>query len=104
MKLLTWARNHPKVIQNVPIVSVALLELANLQQLIRMWSEWTAAGQSVGGWLSVNAALWLWLLFYLVFNREQKFAIWGTVVGIAMNSFVVLTVLFFRYVLPWLHQ
>lgn len=93
-----WLRN-PKFVEKTPLIAVGLLELANIQQLFQMWTEWTAAGQSLTGWLSVQAALWLWLNFYLVFNREQKFAIWGTALGIAMNMAVCLSVVFFRYVL-----
>lgn len=90
-------RTNPKIVDKTPIVTVFLLEGANVQQLWRMWTEWTAAGQSVGAWLSVNIALWLWLNFYLVFNRENKFAIWGTAIGIVLNALVMLTVIYFRY-------
>jgi hypothetical protein len=73
-----------------------LLEGVNIQQLWRMWTEHTSAGQSVTAWLSVNLALWLWLNFYLVFNRQNKFAIYGTAVGIFLNACVLATVLWFR--------
>ncbi len=91
------ARTNPKVVDKTPIITVCLLEGANLQQLWRMWTEHTSAGQSVTAWLSVNIALWLWLNFYLVFNRENKFAIWGTAIGIFLNALVMLTVVYFRY-------
>jgi hypothetical protein len=91
-----WYR-RPSLVSKTPLAAVGLLETANVSQLWRMWSTWTADGQRVVGWVCVNIALVLWLNFYLTFNREQKFAIWGTVVGIAMNTCVILTVLFFRY-------
>jgi len=91
-------RTNPKVVDKTPIVTVFLLEGANIQQMWRMWTERSAEGQSITGWLSVNIALWLWLNFYLVFNRENKFAIWGTAVGIVLNALVVLTVVYFRYI------
>lgn len=94
--VLEW-RTNPKVVDKTPIVTVFLLEGANIQQMWRMWTERSAEGQSITGWLSVNVALWLWLNFYLVFNRENKFAIWGTAVGIVLNALVVLTVVYFRW-------
>ncbi len=97
VRRLWTARTNPKVVDKTPIVTVFLLEGANLQQLWRMWTEQTSAGQSVTAWLSVNIALWLWLNFYLVFNRQNKFAIWGTAIGIFLNACVLATVIFFRY-------
>jgi hypothetical protein len=97
LSILWSARTNPKVVDKTPIVTVFLLEGANLQQLWRMWTARTSAGQSVTAWLSVNLALWLWLNFYLVFNRQNKFAIWGTAVGIFLNALVLLTVIYFRY-------
>lgn len=91
---------NPVIVNKTPIVTTALLEAANVSQIWRMWTEWTAAGQSLWGWMMVNLALILWLNFYLTFNRQQKYAIWGTAFGIAMNSTVILTVVFFRYLLP----
>jgi len=93
---MKWYRN-PKLVGLTPILSVGLLEAANASQLFRMWTERTAEGQSLYGWMCVNIALVLWLNFYLTFNREQKFAIWGTVLGIVMNSLVIGSVVWFRY-------
>lgn len=92
-------RTNPRYVEKTPLITTLLLEFANVGQLWRMWTEWTAAGQSVWSWLSVNIALWLWLNFYLVFNADNKFAIWGTRIGILLNTSVILTVLWFRYVL-----
>lgn len=97
-KLLTF-RTNPKLVEKTPLVTTFLLEAANISQLWRMWTTWTADGQSLWGWLMVNLALLLWLNFYLVFNREQKFAIWGTAFGVIMNTLVIVTVILFRYVL-----
>ena len=90
-------RTDPKLVDKTPVVTVFLLEGANVLQIWRMIVERSAEGQSITGWLSVNVALFLWLNFYLVFNRENKFAIWGTAVGIVLNALVVLTVVYFRY-------
>jgi len=94
MKLL----RDPKWVGRTPIASVLLLEAANLQQLHRMWTEWTAAGQSLFGWLCVQIALWLWLNFYLVLTPGEKWAIRGTQLGIVLNGAVILTVVFFRLI------
>lgn len=89
--------NDPYLVSKTPIITTFLLEAANLQQLYRMWTTWTADGQSVTAWISVNIALILWLNFYRVITPNEKFAIWGTTVGIALNSIVIATVLFFRW-------
>jgi hypothetical protein len=91
-----WYRN-PKLVSKTPIVTTLLLEAANVSQLVRMWTERTAEGQSLWGWMLVSLALVLWLNFYLTFNRDQKWAIRGTAFGIAMNAAVILTVVYFRY-------
>lgn len=99
IKRLNALRTNRAYVEKTPLVAVLLLEMANIQQLYRMWTEWTSAGQSVWGWVLVNLALWLWFNFYLVFNRENKFAVYGTAFGIVMNSAVIVSVLLFRYVL-----
>jgi hypothetical protein len=92
------AWNNPALVGTwTPILAVACLEWANLNQLYRMWTEWTAAGQSLWGWMSVWVALVLWLNFYRVVTPNERFAFWGTVLGIVMNSAVILSVVFFRY-------
>lgn len=93
--------NNPAVVSNTPLIAVGLLEWANLSQLFRMWTEWTAAGQSLVGWLSVHLALWLWLNFYRVITPNEKKAIYGTALGVIMNGAVILTVCYFRY---WLGE
>lgn len=99
LSTLNQLRTNPKVVDKTPLVAVGLLEAANIQQLYQMWVvSHTAAGQSLTGWMTVNVALWLWTNFYLVFNRENKYAIAGTALGILMNSLVILTIVYFRYI------
>ena len=89
--------SDPKWVLRTPIISVLLLELGNLQQLWQMWVvDHSAKGQSITAWLSVQAALWLWLNFYRVITPDAVWAIWGTRVGIALNMSVVLSVLYWR--------
>jgi hypothetical protein len=94
----TFLRTRKKLVDKTPIITTLLLEAANVQQLKRMWTEHTAAGQSITAWVSVNIALWLWVNFYLNFNPDNKWAIRGTALGIALNTTVILTVAYFRYV------
>lgn len=66
-----------------------------MSQLWQMWSTGTAAGQSIMGWISVNLALILWLNFYHTFTPDQKFAIWGTRLGLLLNGSVIASVWWF---------
>lgn len=85
-------------VSRTPIISVALLEMANVQQLYQMWTERTAAGQSLWAWICVWLALWLWLNFYLVKTPGERWAIRGTILGLTLNSAVIATVIYWRYV------
>lgn len=89
--------NNQAVVKHTPIATTTLLEAANVQQLWRMWTEKTAAGQSLTAWISVNLALILWFNWYRVFTPDQKIAKWATAFGIFMNSLVILTVVYYRY-------
>jgi uncharacterized protein with PQ loop repeat len=89
--------NNPLVVNKTPLITVVLLESANLFQLIRMWSEQSVVGQSLQGWICVNIALILWLNYYRVILPKEKIAFYSTLFGILMNSLVILTVVFFRY-------
>ena len=91
-------RTNREWVLRTPILSVLLLEAANVQQLWQMWViDRSADGQSLTGWLCVQLALWLWLNFYYVITPEAKWAIRGTQLGIALNMSVCLSVLFWRY-------
>lgn len=89
--------NDPKFVSKTPILTVFLLESANVSQLIRMWTEKTAEGQSLWGWMMVSAALFLWCNFYRVCCPKEKWALWTTMFGIFMNALVILSVVYFRY-------
>lgn len=89
--------SNKNVMRHTPIVTTLLLEGANVGQLIRMWTEHTAAGQSLWAWFSVGVALALWLCWYRLFVPEQKIAIYSCLSGILMNQAVIWTVIYFRY-------
>lgn len=88
----------PQIVSKTPIATVFLLEGANAQQLYRMWTEHTAAGQSLTGWLCVGAALLLWCNFYKVCCPKEKWAYGATLFGFGMNTLVWLSVIWFRYI------
>jgi len=89
--------NDPAVVSKTPIATVFLLEGANIGQLWRMWGEHSALGQSEWSWMSVNVALWLWLNFYRVVTPGEVWARRATGVGIALNTAVILSVIWFRH-------
>lgn len=89
--------SDPRWVDKTPILTTLLLEAANVQQLVRMWSEGSAEGQSITGWLSVNVALLLWLNFYRVVTPHATWAIRGTLFGVVMNAAVILTVAWFQF-------
>lgn len=83
--------------EHIPIVTTLLLEWANVAQIVRMMRERNAAGQSLLGWASVWLALVLWAIYYRVVTPQHPRAFWATIVGIGMNSVVIGTVVYFRY-------
>ena len=90
--------NDARWVARTPVISVMLLESANVGQLWRMWTVGSSLGQNLWSWVAVQGALWLWLNFYrvLVPKEERRFAFWGTALGIALNGAVCLTVWHFR--------
>jgi hypothetical protein len=84
-------------INYTPIASTILLEGANIQQMMRMWTEQTAEGQSLMAWSCVQIALWLWYNFYKQATPDKKWAIRCQGLGIGLNGLVILTVLYFRW-------
>lgn len=90
--------NDATWVARTPMLTVLLLEYANVGQLWRMWHEQSALGQNVWSWVSINAALWLWLNYYRVIvpGGLRSAAARATMVGIALNATVILTVAHFR--------
>lgn len=84
------------VVDKFPLGTTVLLEGANAAQLIRMWTEKSALGQSVIGWSLVWLALVMWFTYYWVTVPEKKLPRYCTGFGILVNSSVVLTVIYFR--------
>lgn len=90
--------NDKKWVSKTPLLTTFLLEGANVGQIKRMWTEHTAAGQSLVAWMMVWLALVLWFNFYRVITPEEKFAKYCTLFGVCMNTMVILSVIYFRYI------
>lgn len=95
-KLLT----NERFLLATPFLTTLLLENGNIQQLLQMWTERTAEGQSLLGWISVQIALLLWFNFYgnKLEGSSRKTALLATAVGCVFNFSVILSVVYFRYV------
>jgi hypothetical protein len=89
---------NPRLVFLTPVLTTCIFESANAGQLWQMWAERTAAGQSIFSWVLVNVGLWLWLNFYNVKTPGERFAIWATRIGICFNMTVILTTVYFRYI------
>lgn len=94
---MTRLWSNPRLVSKTPIATTFLLEGANVGQMVRMWTERTAEGQSLTGWLLVFVALVLWLNFFRVCTPEQKWAIRAQALGVGMNALVCLSVVYFRW-------
>lgn len=89
--------SDPVWVARTPILTTILLEAANVQQMWQMWVvDHSARGQSLLGWLSVQAALWLWLNFYRVMTPGAVWAFRCQALGIGLNMAVVLSVIYWR--------
>jgi uncharacterized protein with PQ loop repeat len=82
-------------VELLPVLSTVLLEWANIGQLIRMWTERTAAGQSLQAWVSVCLALLCFLVYY--HKKGLRVPFWTTIIGVLMNIAVCSTVVYFRF-------
>jgi hypothetical protein len=89
--------NDPAIVCWSPIVTTCLLEGANVGQMVRIWTQHTAAGQSLMSWCAVQLALWLWANWYRIVTPEQWVARFTIKVGIALNFGVILSVLYWRW-------
>lgn len=95
--ILSILSNH-RIIDKTPIVTTLLFETANIGHVFRMWTEKTAAGQSLTSWILVNLGLLAWYNWYRVFTPEQVWAKRTTLFGVTINTFVILSIAYFRFV------
>lgn len=83
-----------------PIGGAAFFLWGYLGQIWHMWSQHTAAGQSLVGWLELWLALWAYWHFYRTCCPKETIAIWSVFAEIVVNWFVILSVIRFQY-LPY---
>jgi uncharacterized protein with PQ loop repeat len=86
-----------KWVSRYPAFAAILIEFGHMGQVARMWREQTSAGQSLTGWVILAIALCMWLRFYQVITPKEKFAKWATLSSIFMILFVIVTIVWFRY-------
>lgn len=96
MKYLTEAKYVSKW---APVVSILFIDVANIGHIWRMFSEQSAAGQSLVSWACVWIALVSWFNFYLRVTpgEEGKVARYSTILGIGVVTLVISSILYFRY-------
>lgn len=91
--------NNKKLFSFTPVATMFMIESANIQQVVQMFIQKSSEGQSISGWICIIIALLMWANFYRLFNPEQKMAFWSALVGVFINTFVVLTIIYFRYII-----
>lgn len=89
--------SDPYYVSKSPLFSTAVFEYANVSQIIRMWTEHTAAGQSLLAWIAVCAGLCLYWNFYRVITPDEKVVRWMSCVGLIANIGVILSVIYWRF-------
>lgn len=80
-----------------PIVTSLLLDGGAVGQIVRMWREGSALGQSLLSWLAVILALVLWANFYRVITPAQYWARLTILLSIALNAGIVASIVWWRY-------
>jgi hypothetical protein len=91
-----WVSN-PAWVGRSTILATGLFAWSYCEQLWRMWSTHTAAGQSIPGWIVMFAALLIFLNFYRVCCPKEKLAYWGTVAELVLNATVIASVTYLRW-------
>lgn len=90
--------NNPAWVSRTPIVTSLLLDGGAIGQIVRMWREQSARGQSLTSWLAVILALTLWANFYRVITPNQFWARATILLSIALNVGIVTSIVWWRYV------
>jgi len=90
--------NNPNIISKSPLVALICFEGANIGQIIRMLYEHAAQDQSLTSWIMVNIGLWIYYNFYRVCTPKEKFARFTAMAGIVINTMVISTVVYWRYI------
>jgi uncharacterized protein with PQ loop repeat len=81
-----------KLIDSIPLFASILIEYGNAGQLWKMWRYHTAAGQNLYSYISVLAAIILWLLYYR-FRLGKTVAYYVTWIAVFMISAIIVTII-----------
>lgn len=84
-------------VSRTPIATSLLLDGGAVGQVLRMWREQSAVGQSLVSWIAVVVALVLWANFFRVITPHQMWARVTILLSIALNVGVVISVIWWRY-------
>jgi hypothetical protein len=82
----------------IPMGCTGVFIIADCSQIGRMWTERTAAGQSLLGWLTVVISLIGYATFFRVRTPNEKLVFWCTVANAFVVSLIAVTVIYFRYI------
>lgn len=85
-----------RLIPRIPLVTSFIFATAYVSQVVRMWSERSALGQSVFGWVQVGVALVLFYIYYREMLPDQKLPRYCTVFEIVLVLGIIGTTIYFR--------
>lgn len=85
-----------KLIPRIPLVTSFIFATAYVAQVVRMWTERSALGQSVFGWIQVGVALVLFYVYYREMLPDQKIPQYCTLFEIALVLGIIGTTITFR--------
>ena len=86
------------LVSKTPLIATSIFMVADSSQIVRMFSEGSAKGQSLWGWLSIIIALSMYAIFFRVKTPNERLAFWCTVANVIVVSFIAITVVYFRYI------
>lgn len=85
-----------RLIPRIPLVTSFIFATAYIAQMVRMWTQRSALGQSVFGWIQVGIALVLFYIYYSEMLPNEKIPKYCTVFEIALVLGIIGTTILFR--------
>lgn len=83
--------DRDRIVNYFPVASSVLIESGQCGQLYRMWTQHTAAGQNVWGYVSILVALVLWCFYHR--RNKAKTALYVTMLSCVILMAVIVTIL-----------
>lgn len=80
------------------MIATGTFIFSDISQIVRMFTEQSAAGQSLWGWISITQALILYAVFFRIETPDKKLVFWCTMVNGFVVSLIAVTIVFFRYI------